>query len=198
MISDKRDMPIRDRPILRFIVFMLLLLYLSWLFEGKIVFGRRSISSKNHSLYRTAARQCALLGRRLPMRSRAINGDFQYIADLQAKFLNVRCSAYSGHPSKLLRYFRGRSGNSPKLTVPRRLAKDSNAAEQDIRITQSVLPNTANTSNSPDTENPTSAGFLIMLNGQNVEFNSNCYAGGLYRCDTTSHPSSHMESNRRV
>jgi len=39
-----------------------------------------------------------------PVRFRPVNDRFQYVPELQAKFLNVRCSAYSGHPTKLLMY----------------------------------------------------------------------------------------------
>jgi len=52
-------------------------------------------------------------GRQLPVSVQPKNGNFQYIPDLQAKFLNVRCSAYSGHPSKLLRYFPLKGRNAP-------------------------------------------------------------------------------------
>ena len=37
----------------------------------------------------------------------------QYVADLHAKLLNVRCSAYSGYPSELLRYLPLKGRNAP-------------------------------------------------------------------------------------
>jgi len=37
-----------------------------------------------------------------------LNGDFQYVPDLQAEFLNVRIGFDTGHPTKSLRYYSGK------------------------------------------------------------------------------------------
>jgi len=53
----------------------------------------------------------------------------QYIADLQAKILNVRVGTDYGHPRKLLRYLPLKGRNTPDLPFIRRLANDRDAAE---------------------------------------------------------------------
>ena len=83
------------------------------------------------------------LGRYLPIRIRSLYVREQYTLDLQEKILNVRCRAYSSHPSKLLRNLPLNGRIAPELPFIRRLVKVFFAATSDVPVRQSGLPSTA-------------------------------------------------------
>jgi hypothetical protein len=60
------------------------------------------------------------------------------VPDIYGKILYFCFGAYTGHPSKLLRYFRRMSGNR-ELTVHWRVAKDVNAATPVVHVQRYVL-----------------------------------------------------------
>jgi hypothetical protein len=64
-----------------------------------------------------------------------MNVRFQYVPDLHREIPNGRVLGNSGHPSKSLRYFLGRTGIHPEFAVPCPGLYDGNAAKPDTQHT---------------------------------------------------------------
>jgi hypothetical protein len=76
------------------------------------------------------------------MCSRAINGDFQYVPDLQEKVLNVRVGFNTGHLTKSLRNYFVNVRSPAEVAIPWLHLEVRNAATLAVPVRKSVLPRT--------------------------------------------------------